>query len=155
MVSSQASLGQYKASKPYFKGFGRPGELYGNDMRIYCRSKEAGSARLGGTGMYCNYCGKVIPDDANLCAYCGKHVAGVVGQKRLVRPRQGRKIAGVCLAFADYFDLDVSLIRIAWAICVICGGVGLLAYGASWIVIPEEPLMLPTASPTQDRVMNT
>lgn len=21
--------------------------------------------------MYCNYCGKVIQDDANVCAYCG------------------------------------------------------------------------------------
>jgi hypothetical protein len=38
---------------------------------------------------------------------------------------------------------------------VVCGGVGALAYGASWIVIPEEPLMLPAASPTQDRVVNT
>ena len=105
--------------------------------------------------MYCNYCGKVIQDDANICAYCGKQVAGIVAPRRLVRPRQGRKIAGVCLAFANYFDLDVSLIRIAWALCVVCGGVGALAYGASWIVIPEEPLMLPAASPTENLVMNT
>ena len=38
--------------------------------------------------MYCNYCGKVIPDDSNLCAYCGKRVAGVIARERLVRPRQ-------------------------------------------------------------------
>ena len=34
--------------------------------------------------MYCNYCGKVLPDDALLCAYCGKRVAGVVARQRLV-----------------------------------------------------------------------
>src|SRR6476620_1837887 len=34
--------------------------------------------------MYCNYCGKVIPEDANLCAYCGKRVTGVVARKRLL-----------------------------------------------------------------------
>jgi phage shock protein PspC (stress-responsive transcriptional regulator) len=40
-------------------------------------------------------------------------------------------------------------------VCVICGGVGLLAYIAAWIIIPEEPLMLVAAPPaTQDRVAN-
>ena len=57
--------------------------------------------------MYCNYCGKVIPDDAQLCAYCGKRVAGVVARQRLVRPRKGRKIAGVCRGFAEYFELGL------------------------------------------------
>jgi len=74
--------------------------------------------------MYCNYCGKVISDDSNLCAYCGKRVGGVIARKKLVRPRQGRKIAGVCLGFAEYFDLDVSLVRIVWAITVLFGMFG-------------------------------
>lgn len=105
--------------------------------------------------MYCNYCGKTIPDDANLCSYCGKRVAGVIARERLVRPRQGRKIAGVCLGFAEYFDLDVALVRIVWAVCTLCGGVGGVAYLAAWIVMPEEPLMLPAPASTQDRVVNT
>jgi phage shock protein C len=105
--------------------------------------------------MYCNYCGKAIPDDANLCAYCGTRVTGTVARMRLVRPRQGRKIAGVCLGFGEYFDLDVSMIRVVWVICVICGGFGLLAYIVAWIVIPEEPLYLPTPSTQSDKVTSS
>ncbi len=93
--------------------------------------------------MYCNYCGKVIQDDANVCAYCGTRVGGVIARKRLVRPRAGRSIAGVCLGISEYFDLDVNLVRLVWLITAIMTGVGLLAYPIAWIVIPEEPLMLP------------
>lgn len=103
--------------------------------------------------MFCNYCGKVIPDDASLCAYCGVRVGGVIARKRLVRPRAGRKIAGVCLGFAEYFDLDVSLIRVVWLVCILCG-VGVLAYGVAWIVIPEEPLYLPAPVPQSNKATN-
>ena len=89
--------------------------------------------------MYCNYCGKAIPDDAALCAYCGKRMEGVVARKRLVRPRQGRKIAGVCAGFAEYFDLDVTLVRVVWLVCTLFGLSGIIAYVAAWIVMPEEP----------------
>jgi len=92
--------------------------------------------------MYCNYCGKAIKDDANLCAYCGKRVGAVIGRKRLVRPRAGRKIAGVCAGFAEYFDLDVTLVRVVCLLVALMTGVGLLAYPIAWIVMPEEPEMV-------------
>jgi phage shock protein C len=93
--------------------------------------------------MYCNYCGKVIQDDANVCAYCGTRVGGVIARKRLVRPREGRKVAGVCMGLAEYFDLDVTLVRLVTLVIAICTGVGFLAYIIGWIVMPEEPHLLP------------
>ena len=65
--------------------------------------------------MYCNHCGKVIQDDAAVCAYCGIRVGTSQARKKLMRPRVGRKIAGVCLGFSEYFDLDVTLVRVVSA----------------------------------------
>ncbi len=98
--------------------------------------------------MYCNYCGKVIQDDANVCAYCGKTVVGVAARKTLLRSRADRKIAGVCLGFAEYFDLDITLVRVLWVLAVIFAiPLGILGYIVSWIIIPEEPLYV--AAPQQ------
>lgn len=58
--------------------------------------------------------------------------------KKIMRPREGRKIAGVCQALANFFGLDVSLIRIVWLLTVLLAGTGLLAYLICWLVIPEE-----------------
>ncbi len=92
--------------------------------------------------MYCNYCGKVIQDDAAVCAYCGIRVGASQARQRLVRPRQGRKIAGVCLGCSEYFDIDVTLVRLMWLLTALMTGIGLLAYPIAWIVMPEEPLLL-------------
>lgn len=59
--------------------------------------------------------------------------------KRLVRPKKGRMVAGVARAFANYFSIDVVLIRLIWVFLFIPGGLpGLIPYIICWIVIPEE-----------------
>ena len=66
----------------------------------------------------------------------------------LVRPRRGRQIAGVCLAFSRSYGWDLKLIRII-AVLVLFFSSGLLgiAYLAAWIGIPEEPLEASTTLP--------
>ncbi len=93
--------------------------------------------------MYCNQCGAAMPETAVRCSACARLIAPIEMKRRLVRPRDDRKIAGVCAAFARYFDLDVTVVRVVWLIALICAGTGLLAYLIAWIVIPEEPLALP------------
>jgi phage shock protein C len=61
------------------------------------------------------------------------------GTRVLVRSRKGRMIAGVCAGAADYFSMDVTLVRVIVAVLtVITGGAGALAYLAAWAIIPEE-----------------
>lgn len=94
--------------------------------------------------MYCNHCGKQIQDDANLCAYCGQRVAGAPGRRPLVRPRAGRKVAGVCLGFAQHFNRDPTLVRVLWLLAVVFTvPLAIIGYFVAWIVIPEEPYPLP------------
>lgn len=59
--------------------------------------------------------------------------------KKLVRPKDGRMIAGVAAAFANYFGLDVSLVRLLWVLLLLPGGLpGLIPYIICWLIIPEE-----------------
>lgn len=56
----------------------------------------------------------------------------------LMRPRQGRLIAGVCTAVANRFGWNVTMVRILTAIAVIFFGLSLWAYIILWILIPNE-----------------
>jgi phage shock protein PspC (stress-responsive transcriptional regulator) len=59
---------------------------------------------------------------------------------RLTRPAAGRTLGGVCAGIADYFNVDVVLVRAAWLVFSIVPGAvigGVLAYLAAWAVIPS------------------
>ena len=60
-------------------------------------------------------------------------------KKTFRRPKKGRVVAGVALAFANYFNIDVVLTRLIWVILLLPGGFpGLLLYLICWLVIPER-----------------
>ena len=61
-------------------------------------------------------------------------------RKLLARSRVNRKIAGVCAGFAEYLNLDPTLVRIVWATLVVFGGCGVFGYLIAWIIMPEAPL---------------
>lgn len=89
--------------------------------------------------MYCTHCGKEVPAEALFCASCGGRQPGNVTNRTMVRPLQGRKLGGVCLAFAKYLNVDPTLVRIIMLVLTVTPpGVGLVVYVISWIVIPGE-----------------
>jgi phage shock protein C len=62
----------------------------------------------------------------------------------LVRPRQGRVIAGVCAGFAQAYRWDPIIVRIVLCLIALCGaGTPILAYLIAWIVMPNAPYDLP------------
>jgi phage shock protein PspC (stress-responsive transcriptional regulator) len=65
---------------------------------------------------------------------------------QLVRPRQGRYVAGVCAALARATNTDPVLWRVLIAVLGILSGVGVLLYLIGWLIIPSEG---DTASPIE------
>jgi phage shock protein PspC (stress-responsive transcriptional regulator) len=59
--------------------------------------------------------------------------------KRLYRSRYEKKIGGVCAGLADFFQIDVTVVRLIWVLLAVFAGTGILAYIIAWIIIPEEP----------------
>ena len=59
--------------------------------------------------------------------------------RRLTRSRTDRTIAGVCAGLAEYFGVDVVLVRLLFVVLSIAGAVigGVIVYLAAWLIIPE------------------
>ena len=58
--------------------------------------------------------------------------------KKLYRSKTDKKIFGVCGGLAEYFDVDVTVIRILFLVGLLIVGGGLLAYLICALVMPEK-----------------
>ena len=64
---------------------------------------------------------------------------GANGHKQLVRPLEGRMIAGVCAGIGEYLGVDPNVVRLVFAaLTIFSAGAGALVYLVAWAVLPEE-----------------
>jgi len=71
---------------------------------------------------------------------------------RLYRNKQSGSLCGVCAGIADYFNIDVILIRIGWFVSIfILGPVSIIAYFVACIFMPvRAPGARPNLKPEED-----
>jgi phage shock protein C len=108
--------------------------------------------------MFCTQCGNQISEADRFCSKCGKangvppgtpgsqapppppFAAPIVPYRPLRRVMRDKKIAGVCAGFAEYFDMDVTLMRIIFLVLLVTPpGVGLIGYLIAWVAMPRDP----------------
>jgi len=58
--------------------------------------------------------------------------------RELVRPREGRIVAGVAQGLANRYDLPVLLIRVIFVLLTLAGGLGVALYAAGWFLIRSD-----------------
>jgi phage shock protein C len=58
--------------------------------------------------------------------------------RKLYRDEHKKVIGGVCAGLADYFSIDVSIIRLAFLLTLILKGGGVLIYIILWAVLPKK-----------------
>jgi phage shock protein PspC (stress-responsive transcriptional regulator) len=61
-----------------------------------------------------------------------------MAQRGLVRPRQGRVLAGVLVGLANRFGISPGAARIIFVLSMLLPGPQILAYIALWILMPSE-----------------
>ncbi|MBP5571845.1 MAG: PspC domain-containing protein [Bacteroidales bacterium] len=59
--------------------------------------------------------------------------------KKLYLVKEGKKVCGLCNGIGEYFEIDPTIIRLAWLVFVFMGGTGLLAYFIGALVVPTKP----------------
>jgi phage shock protein PspC (stress-responsive transcriptional regulator) len=58
--------------------------------------------------------------------------------KKLYRVQEGRMVAGVCGGLSEYLKVDPTVVRLAMVVLGLLGGIGVVLYGAAWILVPER-----------------
>lgn len=54
-----------------------------------------------------------------------------------LKKSSNKMIAGVAAGYAEYFGIDVTLVRIIFLVAALCGSLGIWVYLISLIVMPN------------------
>lgn len=57
-------------------------------------------------------------------------------EKKLQRDMQNKVIGGVCAGLANYFNIDVAIVRVLFTLALLCFSTGFWLYLILWIVMP-------------------
>lgn len=113
--------------------------------------------------IFCTQCGTKLDETAKFCTGCGKPTGAEPSPayaappmpplppppysngphagtqtRRLRKIIAGKKISGVCAGYAEFFDIDVTLMRIIFlALLLLPPHIGLIAYIVSAFVLPK------------------
>ena len=60
-------------------------------------------------------------------------------EKRLYRVNEGKILCGVCMGLSEYFEIDVTIVRLIWVFLSCVYGSGLLIYILATIIMPIKP----------------
>jgi phage shock protein C len=77
-------------------------------------------------------------------------------EKKLYRDEHNKVIGGVCSGLAQYFGVDVTIVRLVFVFAVFTAAVGLAAYIILWIVLPKKyynPFITPSDPATVDYIV--
>lgn len=59
-------------------------------------------------------------------------------KKRLYKSTKDKKLCGVCAGIAEYFEMDPTIIRLAWVAFTLLGGSGIIGYIVAALVMPQD-----------------
>ncbi|MEU6205624.1 PspC domain-containing protein [Micromonospora musae] len=65
--------------------------------------------------------------------------------RKLVRPRQGRMLAGVCAGLAQRFGMSAGMVRLLFLLSLLLPGTQVIVYLVLWLLMPNEDRYLATA----------
>ncbi len=60
-------------------------------------------------------------------------------EKRLYRVNEGKILCGVCMGLSEYFEMDVTIVRLIWVFISLVYGSGILLYIIAALIMPIKP----------------
>jgi len=96
--------------------------------------------------MLCPYCRTENAPGAIRCAACTSWMTERPPAREWTRAREGAWLGGVASGLAKRFGLPVTAVRLAFVLGTLLAFWGIVVYVALWVIMPQEPLLLPPAA---------